>query len=102
MTAHTSQGGGKPVNTTAASETLPAKYLPGQGCIRKINPEFVALWEPYLDEGMGYKHVAEVFGVGKDIVRKHYPGKGWTHEQVSEHGTFMKHHNEKMRKAAYV
>lgn len=44
------------------------------------------------------KHVAEVFGVSKQTVINYYPGRGWTHAQLSAHGTFMKHHNEKMRK----
>jgi len=75
------------------TEQLPEKFI---GI--RINPEYVALWESYLDEGLSYKHVAEVFGVGKETVRSYYPGRGWTHKQLSAHGTFMKHHNEKMRK----
>lgn len=67
-----------------------------------MNPEFVKLWESYLDEGMPYKYVAEVFGVHWTTVRAHYPGRGWKKPQIDAHGTFMKHHNEKMRKAAYV
>lgn len=47
---------------------------------------------------MGYQHVAEAFGVSKVTVMKYLPGRGWTHKQVTEHGTFMKHHNEKVRK----
>lgn len=63
-----------------------------------ITAEVIANWKAALDEGMGYKHVAEVFGVSRTTIMRHLPGRGWTHKQVSEHGTFMKHHNEKMRK----
>lgn len=79
------------------TEQLPEKY---RG--RSLNPEYVALWEPYLDEGMPYAHVAEIFGVKGITVRRYYPGRGWTQRQCAELGTFMKHHNEKMRKTTYA
>lgn len=63
-----------------------------------ITPEVLANWEAALDEGYGYQHVAEMYGVHRDTIRKHLPGRGWTHKQATEHGTFMKHHNEKMRR----
>lgn len=89
------------MSTTAESATLPEKYLiTPQGVV--MNPEYVALWEPYLEEGMGYKHVAEVFGVGKSTVRNHYPGRGWTHRQVVEQGRFMRDHNRKMQSATFA
>ena len=58
-------------------------------------------WKSYLDEGMPYRRVAEVVGVHRDTIRKYLPGMGWTPEQSREFGTFMKHHNEKMRKSVY-
>lgn len=80
---------------TSTIKQLPEKYL-GKGTV--VNPEYAALWGPHLDEGMGYKHVAEIFGVHKHTVRKYYPGRGWTQRQAAELGTYMKHHNERMRK----
>lgn len=50
----------------------------------RMNPEYVALWESYLDEGMAAKHVAELFGVHNDTVRKYYPGRQWTYDQARE------------------
>jgi len=67
-----------------------------------VTPEVIAEWSARLDEGYGYQHVAEMYGVSKVTVRKYLPGRGWTRKQVTEHGTFMKHHNEKMRKITYV
>ena len=64
------------------------KYLPVPG--RKINPDFVALWEPYLTEGMAVKHVAQIFGVHKATVSKYYPGRGWNREQILEHSHAVK------------
>ena len=90
------------MSITAVSETWPDKYVASTTGWRRINPEFAALWEPYLDEGYGYIHVAQIFGVDKGTVRKHFPGKGWTHEQLSAHGTFMKHNNEKLRKQGVI
>lgn len=78
--------------------STPEKQLPEKYRGRAINPEYTALWESYLDEGMGYKHVGEMFGVSEWTVAKYYPGRGWTHAQAVEMGTFMKHHNERMRK----
>lgn len=73
------------------------KYV-REGRIRRINPEYVALWESYLDEGLSAQHVAEIFGVATTSVLMYYPGRGWTREEARAHGTFMKHHNAKMRK----
>lgn len=67
-----------------------------------VTPERIAEWSAALDDGMGYKHVAESFGVAITTVRKYLPGRGWTRKQVTEHGTFMKNHNAKMRKLTYV
>lgn len=65
---------------------------------RMVNPEYVALWESYLDEGMAAKHVAEMFGVSATTVRNHYPDKVWTYDQARELGLTMKHHNRKMKR----
>jgi hypothetical protein len=67
------------------------------GTGRRLNPAFIALWEPYLDEGMPGKAVAEIFGVKKHTVYRHYPGRSWSHQQVSEMGTFMRNYNRRMR-----
>lgn len=79
-------------STTA--RPLPEKYLHP----KKLNPEYIALWESYLDEGFAIQHVAEVFGVNKHTVRRHYPGRGWTHRQVSAHGGLVRRLNETVRK----
>ena len=83
-------------------ENWPAKWTRGVRNVPKLNPDFVALWKPCLEEGMSYKHVAEMFGVSKGSVRNAYPGMGWTMEQAREMGTFMKHHNQRMRKSAFA
>lgn len=90
------------MNTTVASVTLPEKYVrhPSNNTMM-VNPEYAALWESYLDEGMPYSRVAEIFGVHRNVVAKYYPGRGWTRKQCVELGTFMKHHNEKMRKSTF-
>lgn len=65
---------------------------------RKMNPEYVALWESYLDEGMAFQHVGELFGVDGSTVRRHYPDKGWTPDQARELGLTMKNHNRRMKR----
>lgn len=62
-----------------------------------VTDKMLADWSAALDEGYGYKHVGEIFGVHRDLIRKHLPGRGWTHAQITAQGTMMKHHNEKMR-----
>lgn len=74
------------------------KYIGIRGAGKKINPEYLALMEPYFEEGMHAKAIAEVFGVHADTVRKHFPGRGWTLKQRQELGTAMKHFNQKMRR----
>lgn len=62
----------------------------------------VALWKTYLDEGMPYRKVAEVVGAHRDTIRKHLPGMGMPKEEARKLGTFMKHHNHRMRKLAHA
>lgn len=76
-----------------STKQLPEKYLG-----RRLNPEYVALWEQYLDEGYAYTHVGELFGVHETTVADYYPGRGWDQREAAALGTYMKHHNEKMRK----
>lgn len=68
----------------------------------KPTTEELAKWDAALEEGMGFQHVAELYGVSKHTVAKYFPGKGWTKQQAREHGTFMKHHNAKMQKLVVV
>lgn len=60
---------------------------------RKVTPEEVAEWGKALDEGLAFKHVAEVFGVNKDTVAKYLPGRGWTKKQAIEHSHEVKRFN---------
>lgn len=78
------------------------KYVRHRGAIKSLNPEFVALWESYLDEGLSAKHVAEIFGVHADTVRKYYPGRVWTVPQKLEYGLAIRNFNMKMRKVRYT
>lgn len=72
------------------------------GRTRQYNPEFIKLWEPYLDEGMALQHVAEIFGVTKYAVGRYYPGRGWDNRDCLALGTYMKHHNQKLKKLGLV
>lgn len=56
----------------------------------KYTAEDHANWEAALEEGYGYKHVAEMYGVDEKTVTKRFPGKGWTNEQVREHAALMR------------
>lgn len=68
------------------------KYLPAKRgrTQNQFNPEFVKLWEPYLDEGMSRTAVAEVFGVAATSVRKYYPDRGWDAKTRLEHSLAVK------------
>lgn len=72
------------------------KFL--QGNRRKLNPEFVKLWESYLDEGMSATAVAELFGVAHSTVARNYPGRGWTPEQALEHSFTVKRLNRMLNR----
>lgn len=69
---------------------------------RQLNPEYIALWESYLDEGMAAKHVAELFGVHPETVRKYYPDRVWTKDQARELSLAMRNFNRQMQKVTYV
>lgn len=81
------------MNTTATSATQPEKYLKVKN-VRRLNPEYVALWESYLDEGYSGKAVAEMFGVAKHTVYRFYPDKVWTNKQASAHGKLVRKLNK--------
>lgn len=67
-----------------------AKYATVDPKPPKYSPEDIANWEAALNEGYGYKHVAEMYGVAEKTVSSHLPGRGWTNEQVREHAALMR------------
>lgn len=88
---------------TATIVTEVPKYIyQDHGGGHKVNPEYIALWESYLDEGMAAKHVAELFGVHPATVRKYYPDRVWTYDQARDLSLAMRKFNRKMQKALYV
>jgi uncharacterized protein YjcR len=59
-----------------------------------VTPEDIAQWEAALDEGYAYKHIGEMYGVHRETVRKHLPGRGWNRKQITEHGQVMRQFNQ--------
>lgn len=78
------------------AQTDVPKFLRGNR--RKLNPEFVKLWESYLDEGMSAKGVAELFGVAHSTVARNYPGRGWSPEQKLAHSFEVKKLNRMLNR----
>ena len=74
------------------SRTTLTKYFPAppKG---GSEPYEVDKWAAALDEGMGYKHVGEIFNVSARTIRKHLPGRGWTPEQIREHAKAVRKFN---------
>jgi uncharacterized protein YjcR len=62
-----------------------------------VRPEHWARILAALDEGYSYDACADIYGISANAIRKHHPGKGWTYHQARQLGTYMKHHNHKMR-----
>lgn len=58
-----------------------------------VTPEMLANWEAALDEGYAYQHVSEMYSVDKAVVRKHFPGRGWTRAQIVAHGALVRNGN---------
>jgi transposase len=58
------------------------------------SPEAIAEWGRCLDEGMAYKHIAQMFGVCAKTVQKHHPGRAWTPKQISEHASQVRRFNQ--------
>jgi len=78
------------------SKTTLTKYFPAPP---KSNPHptyEVEKWAKALDEGMGYRHVGEVFNVSPRTIAKHLPGRGWTREQIGEHAALMRRHRRSL------
>lgn len=65
-------------------------------------PEVLAAWDALLKENYGYQHIAEMYGVAKETVRREFPGRGWTQAQIREHGTAVRHLNAKVRRTGMV
>ena len=55
-----------------------------------VTPDMLENWEAALDEGYAYQHVSEMYGVPKALVRKHFPGRGWTRKQIIAHAALMR------------
>jgi transposase len=60
---------------------------------RQKSPEEVANWKAALEEGYSYQHVAEMYNVNRETVRRYLPGMGWNRKQISAHGALMRNAN---------
>ena len=67
-----------------------------------VTEEDLAKWSEALDDGMGYKHVSEVYGVARSTLMRYLPGRGWTRKQISEHAALMRKHNRTLASSALV
>lgn len=45
--------------------------------------------EALLDDGASRSETARTLGVAETTIRRHFPGRGWTKQQIAEHSAFL-------------
>lgn len=50
----------------------------------RFNPEKLNAAKVLLDDGASYTEVARTLGMCKKTLRRHFPGRGYTQEQINE------------------
>lgn len=58
---------------------------------RRYTPEELATYETCLDEGWSFREITRTYGVDKDTLARHFPGRGWTRTQTGELVGAMRH-----------
>ena len=55
--------------------------------------------EGLLDDGASYYEAARTVGIRSETLRQHFPGRGWSQEQVIDYAVTVRKFNQKIRKA---
>lgn len=77
--------------------------VPGNRNARKeLSPELKAAVEARLEEGWPFREITKTLGVSYHMLRRHWPGRAWTHRQTIEHGIAARQANRAARRARGV
>lgn len=71
---------------SGVSATTLARRFPGMGRAQ-ISPEKLKRIEEMLDDGAPVAEIIRTLNLGKDTVSRHFPGRGFTQEQITERAT---------------
>jgi DNA invertase Pin-like site-specific DNA recombinase len=65
--------------------------VPGNGNARKeLPPEVKQAVEEKLTEGWPFREITKTLGISYHMLRRHWPGRAWTHRQTIEHAITMR------------
>jgi IS30 family transposase len=56
---------------------------------RRMTPELRATIEGNLNDGWSFLEISRTHDVSEDTLRRHFPGRAWTHQQVGEYGALI-------------
>lgn len=57
---------------------------------RNLSAEEIATAQRLLDEGASYAEVARTLGRERSVIRRRFPGCGWTPQQGSDHAAWLR------------
>lgn len=65
---------------------------------RRMDTEWVAKVNQYLDDGLSIKEVARTLGCNEKTVAWHFPGRGWDRTTIATYGKAVRDFNAELRK----
>lgn len=65
-----------------------------------LSTEQLARIEEKLDDGWSMAEIHRTLGHDPETIARHFPGKGWTREQMNEFNATLRQAREGLRKAA--
>ncbi len=70
--------------------------------VKIISPEVRQLVEERLTDGWPLTEIGKTLGLSYYMIRKHWPGRGWTHQQIIDHAIAGRQANRKAARARRV
>jgi hypothetical protein len=58
-----------------------------QNAVKHLSPELRRLVQDRLDDGWPFKEITATLGVSYYLLRKHFPGRAWSHPDTIQHAT---------------
>lgn len=66
--------------------------MKNQNAVKYLDDALKADVEARLEDGQSFKEIEQTLGISYYLLRKHWPGRNWTHAQTIQHATTMRNY----------
>jgi transposase-like protein len=60
------------------------------GCTRRYTPEELAIFARCIADGWSFTEISRTYGINRDCLARHFPGKAWTRPQIAEYAVMVR------------